>query len=74
MTERPPLIANEEWQDTGQIGATYAHTYYPAFIDIPSNSAFITPINGKPVYIHLVTQIKVLEVTDFGNYLLSLSG
>src|SRR5258707_436181 len=38
-------------------------------IDIPSSSAFITPINGKPIYIHLVAQIKVLEVTDFGNYL-----
>jgi hypothetical protein len=66
---RPPLVAEAEWQDTEQIGAAYAHTYYPAYIDIVPNVAFITPINSKPVYIHIVRHLKALEVTDFDNSL-----
>jgi hypothetical protein len=67
--ERPPLVAEAEWRDTGQVGAAYAHTYYPAFIDAPRSSCFITPINAKPIYIHLVRQLKALEITDFDNTL-----
>jgi hypothetical protein len=66
---RPPLVAEAEWQDTGQIGAAYVHTYYPAYIDIVPNVAFITPINSKPIYIHIVRHLKALEVTDFNNSL-----
>jgi hypothetical protein len=66
---RPPLVAKAEWQDTGQIGAAYVHTYYPAFIDVPPTSAFITPIDNKPIYIHVVRHLKALEVTDFDNSL-----
>lgn len=69
MIERPPLVAEAEWQYTGQSGAAYAHTYYPAFIDAPASSCFIAPIHGKPIYIHLVRQLRALEVTDFDNSL-----
>lgn len=67
--ERPPLVAEGEWQDTGQLGAAYVHTYYPAFIDVPPASAFITPIDNKPIYIHVARHLKALEVTDFDNSL-----
>jgi hypothetical protein len=66
---RPPAIADTEWDDTGQIGAVYTHSYYPAFIDIAPNSCFIAAVEGKPVYIHIVSHAKALEVTDFGNSL-----
>src|SRR5438874_7602113 len=69
MNGPPPLVEEAEWWDTGQVGAAYVHTYYPAFIDITQSSLFITPIQGKPICIHLVRHVKALEVTDFNNFL-----
>ncbi|WP_193171069.1 hypothetical protein [Nisaea nitritireducens] len=69
MDGRPLEIKDGDWVFCEQVGAVYGRTFYPSFIDLAPNSAYMTVVDSVPVFINIVRHVRALEIIDYNNEL-----
>ena len=67
---RPQGISDEAWLGIGVIGAVYTRSFYPSFIDLPEDAAFLSSTAGRLLYVRVVRRGRALNVTDYRNELI----